>query len=353
MLIGDIMDFEKYYNKLPGFIKYNNFILNFFLKISKRIRKFNLKSQQQNSQHELFNLLLLHCDIKTKGTLRKVQILYVEFLRFFDNVCRKHGIEYWLETGTLLGAIRHGGFILWDDDIDVSLLRKDYDKLLKILPQELSKYDYLKEECGLTLPINNHENYFKDFKDYTYFKDDENFPLKHRFLFLEFSILKPYIKIDIFPKDYLLDDKIDFYKKNYLSVKYRFNKEVQNGEKDFKEELKDKNSKLGLVDYETNYYAYTLDDLEFIAPTVFRVDETFPLKTISFEGYEFMCPCDIDSHLKEQYGENYMSIPNVIEHHDMLEFMSTQFSSKEELNQKIDDLTIYLKEINDSFFDEK
>ncbi|MET0694095.1 MAG: LicD family protein [Propionibacteriaceae bacterium] len=59
--------------------------------------------------------------------LRAVQ---VRILAEFDRVCRRHGLVYYLAYGTLLGAVRHGGFIPWDDDIDVMMPRADYDRLL-------------------------------------------------------------------------------------------------------------------------------------------------------------------------------------------------------------------------------
>ena len=111
--------------------------------------------------------------IKIKGNLRNVQLLYIELLRFVDNVCKKHDIDYWLEGGTLIGAVRHGGFIPWDDDIDLSIMRKDYEKLIKILPEEISKYEYFKENCGLSLLIENQKNYFEGFRS-VYDVDDEN-----------------------------------------------------------------------------------------------------------------------------------------------------------------------------------
>ena len=61
---------------------------------------------------------------------RKLQSLELGTLEEFDRVCKKHDIRYTLIDGTLLGAVRHEGFIPWDDDVDVALLREDYNKLL-------------------------------------------------------------------------------------------------------------------------------------------------------------------------------------------------------------------------------
>ena len=58
--------------------------------------------------------------------LRQLQIRLLDLLRFFDDFCNEHGIKYWLSSGTCLGAIRHGGFIPWDDDVDVEMLDEDY-----------------------------------------------------------------------------------------------------------------------------------------------------------------------------------------------------------------------------------
>ncbi len=70
-------------------------------------------------------------------TLRKIQMIQLEMLIEVDRICRKCGIHYNIIAGTLLGAIRHGGFIPWDDDADVALLRSEYDKFVSVLPKEL------------------------------------------------------------------------------------------------------------------------------------------------------------------------------------------------------------------------
>lgn len=64
--------------------------------------------------------------------IRKIQESYVRLLMKFDSVCKKYDLQYWVTWGTLLGTIRHEGFIPWDDDLDIAMLREDYVKLCKI-----------------------------------------------------------------------------------------------------------------------------------------------------------------------------------------------------------------------------
>lgn len=68
--------------------------------------------------------------------MNKLQTQLLDVLNVFDEISKKHGIEYGLYGGTFLGAVRHKGFIPWDDDVDVILKREDYDKLIKILSNE-------------------------------------------------------------------------------------------------------------------------------------------------------------------------------------------------------------------------
>lgn len=77
---------------------------------------------------------------------KAVWAVQLDLLNEFDRVCQKHNLKYIIEFGTLLGAIRHKGFIPWDVDIDVSMLREDYDKLIEIGPTEFSQPYFLQNQ---------------------------------------------------------------------------------------------------------------------------------------------------------------------------------------------------------------
>ena len=70
------------------------------------------------------------------SNLRRMQLHILEMLKYIDKVCRENNIKYWLSAGSCLGAVRHGGFIPWDDDVDIEMERKDYIKFYKILNSE-------------------------------------------------------------------------------------------------------------------------------------------------------------------------------------------------------------------------
>lgn len=78
-----------------------------------------------------------------KEDLRKVQMIQLEMLKEVKRICEEHDIKYFLDSGTLLGAIRHKGFIPWDDDLDVAFIREEYNKFLNVASKELDKRFFL------------------------------------------------------------------------------------------------------------------------------------------------------------------------------------------------------------------
>lgn len=86
-----------------------------------------------------------------KMTTEEIQSVNLEILKHIDKFCREHNIRYWLDAGTLIGAIRHKGFIPWDDDADICMPRPDYERFLKEY-KDSSKYKLYapeKENCYL------------------------------------------------------------------------------------------------------------------------------------------------------------------------------------------------------------
>lgn len=73
---------------------------------------------------------------RVSAKMKKVWACELNLLGQFREVCEKHSLKFWIDSGTLLGAVRHGGFIPWDDDLDVVMLREDYDRLLSVADDE-------------------------------------------------------------------------------------------------------------------------------------------------------------------------------------------------------------------------
>lgn len=90
------------------------------------------------------------------GSLRRLQLVELDLLKQIDSICKENGIPYYAMGGTLLGAVRHKGFIPWDDDVDIGIPRPYYNKLDKILNTE--KYKYLRYRS-----FHNDKTYYRYF----------------------------------------------------------------------------------------------------------------------------------------------------------------------------------------------
>ena len=87
------------------------------------------------------------------ATVEEHQEVLYELLIEFDRICRIHNIPYILYAGTAIGAVRHNGFIPWDDDADVLMLRKNYERFLELADQSLSDKYFLQKEYSEHWPI--------------------------------------------------------------------------------------------------------------------------------------------------------------------------------------------------------
>lgn len=211
---------------------------------------------------------------KATGILRQCQLADTELLRLVHEILQKHNLPYWLDYGTLLGAVRHKGFIPWDDDLDICMTREHYDIASEILPEELKKYN-------ISMTKKNPER-------------------------IGISIWEAGLILDIFPVDNVDAVSIkDFEDLRNRTIEYR-KYYVKNKSKSASELTKVKDRIIGAESRDNPVWYH---NAEFCADRTVYSDETiFPLRKIEFEAYEFFAPNDCHTYLKETYGD-YMSFP--------------------------------------------
>lgn len=278
--------------------------------------------------------------------IRRVQKVELEILLEFDRVCKANNIKYHLFAGTLLGAIRHNGFIPWDDDIDVCMLREDYEKFL-IVGKECLDGDYFLQT------YETDENYINQFAKIR----------KNNTIFLQDDVVGTNIHqgfyIDIFPFDnvepYTLVGRVQ---RNILNIlrymtKCRLKNKVNKTRNSFSRYFRlfihyfikiipkkpmdkmitniacmfnNKNTKyVGELSHGTAKYLYDR----------FTVEKNIFYDTIEweFEGHKFPIPRKYDYVLTKNYGD-YM-IPPPLEqqkpHHGIIEICFDTTSKTEEV----------------------
>lgn len=269
-----------------------------------------------NSYNRLFNKIFLDFEMKPKGPLKLTQELCLKLLDFYVNVCKKHGLEYWLDYGNLLGAIRHGGFIPWDDDLDVGMMRSDILKLNEIIEEEVKLHN-LDDIIRVRFARRIRETRSPSFT--------------------EISVYTPgaiYAGIDVFPCDYVANPPENL-EKEFKIAKREYVKNVFNGM-----------DKKDVIDNYYKVFNCSLEKQKYFLPSIegpmggkgykvrlFETDKLFPLKEIEFEGKNYACPNDPYYYISKIYGDDYMKIPKVLRYHARLDDLKKQENIKE--NYKI------------------
>lgn len=157
-----------------------------------------------------------------KENMKKLWLVQLDMLNEIIRICDKHNIIYWAEGGTLIGAVRHKGYVPWDDDIDILMFRKDYDKFIEVAKDEL-KYPYYMEPLiarGHILRIKRLDT------TCCYLKNKTELNINKRFM----TPKKLCVTIDIFCADNYPDgqEERDKFKQDLkeLNNKYRYCKRI-------------------------------------------------------------------------------------------------------------------------------
>lgn len=233
--------------------------------------------------------------------LKEVQKIMLNILKEVDRICKKNNINYWLDSGTLLGAVRHKGFIPWDDDIDICMLPEDYNKFLNISEKELDRKYFLDNKKTDFYAIFNYSKIRENNSIFIEKEEGEN-EKYHQGIF-----------IDIFVMNYLKDVANSNKKIYKFLLKLKDLVETRGKYKKIKVIMKKLNidilaekifNCLFLEKKEGRYIGY-----KYVFEPIYLLENIFPLSEIEFEGYRFPCPNNTDMILKELYGDTYMELP--------------------------------------------
>jgi len=253
-------------------------------------------------------------------TLRRLQEVELDIFKIFIAICKKHDLQYFGLYGTALGAVRHAGIIPWDDDNDVEMPRKDYDKLVEVLPQELpQRYTFLSGQTNPNYP----------FMTARLMRDGTEF----RTLSMKNIQCPLGIFLDIFPMDQIPDDEKErkaFFRRCWIwekltilrnmpfpNLPYRGLKRYlvytlcmlgNLGVRVFSREFlhaKAQKARLQYQDTVTKNIGYCFG----LTPSkhMYACEELFPAQLLPFEDISIAVPHDTDAILTRFYGPDYMT----------------------------------------------
>ena len=257
---------------------------------------------------------------KQELTIKQTQAISLEILKIIADICEEQKFRYFLIYGTLIGAIRHKGYIPWDDDVDIMMPRPDYDRLLKYLYENIDRYSYLE--------VFNHD--VNELYPYMITRISDK-----RYV-IEMANEKPYgmgVFIDIYPYDGLGNDEKEALKyglkgdrlssicyqatRDHFAIEnttsglrkmikypfYLFSKMIG------KNRIQERLERLARVKpYDQNAYVGCVVWLSGGMKDIFPKAWFEEFITVPFEKYEFRIPKDYDKILRHIYGD-YMKLP--------------------------------------------
>ena len=300
-------------------------------KLEKQENEFNSYKFESNRVFNSFQFLIgtLYTDyeLTPKSALKYTYDLFDELLVFVYKVCEKYDLKFWLDYGSALGAYRHEGFIPFDDDADIGMIRKDYIKFNEIIEDEL-KLNKIDDIISM--------NYFH--------MENEEFINNFSKIEIRFNDVV-YASLDIFPYDFIknIPENVE---KTYREIESRYHINLING--------MDKKQALDEV-YEK--YGFSLDEQKFIFPCIhtgwsvkkFELIESskiFPLKMVNFNGNLMPCVNDIDFYLENKYGKDYKIVPKIVYPHGRISELKDVENFEENFKEYISRVNVVNKNFN-------
>lgn len=272
-------------------------------------------SEIEEKLDDIRNIIIFNHPIdnvpQATGSLRLLHDANSVLLKMFAKKCDEHNLRYWLDYGTLMGCVRHKGFIPWDDDIDIGMMRSDYEKFVELAPQ--------------------------------FFPEEEGFFFKHH-IFFQIGYKDTPINIDVFPyhfhavslteeNDALIDAKITKLKNKCVWHDGHINYTDAQIQEMIKTHVLDGLSPLP----ESESPAIFVNPaVTFTKNFNLAYDTVFPLKKAQFEGMECTVPNKSRQYLQQIFG-NYMCYPpHVGFQHKHLEAMIKRHKCISLMNKFID-----------------
>ena len=310
--------------------------------INKLEKDFTKKIEKQNkilnSHNDIFNVIFCETDFRAQGHLRDVQLQTLEILRFVVKICEENDLEYWLDYGSLIGSLRHEGFVPWDDEADICMPRPDYEKFLVLIREKIDSVPNLKGKLRASMGVGALRN-----------MTNTDFPS----LACQIIFSTPLANVDVHPIDFyevtpeneevLLQDNS---KKFIISAKKELIKKVDEGVyESFNEGSLIEGEKIGITFEKTEYLGSSIDGT---GRKPLHTKYIYPLKRATFEGYEFNIPNDPEKYLSKYYNGSIMKIPPVIDNHSRTDWVKARIP-QDELKETYEKAISYLKYVNANY----
>ena len=255
---------------------------------------------------ERIEFFMRYTDIRklkpARGMLRKLQLEYVKLGKKLEMMAAEAGATLILGEGNLIGAVRNGGFIPWDDDIDFLMLRNDYNKFI----------EYYRQKGMVYIPetdfINETQIYNEMLEILKKSGNEIEFCLNGHFIKAYRKIGDEHLKVlDIFPMDFYKDgidykqilDYVCKYEMDVKKIKTTKDKVLHN------RKIWEECPYISKEPSNTIGYGIELPFILKVCSSFVGVDKVLPLKKINFEGEFFSAPADSESFLAIQYGDIY------------------------------------------------